>query len=148
MEKKLRATPLVVQLPLEQGRDFTGVLDLLTMDVLTWTKGGDGRNFTHVPLITHTNEDGNKDFKQLSSKQLIDRLNAENLPLDSKLVSEALDKRYNLAEQVSEISVHILHIRKERQEFNFETTFPRHDYAVLGCDIGQSTGGGASRPRL
>ena len=102
MEKKLRATPLVVQLPLGQGRDFTGVMDLLTMDVLTWTKGGDGRNFTRVPLITHTNEDGKKDFKRLSSKQLIDNLNSENLPLNSKLVSEALDMRYNLAEQVSE----------------------------------------------
>ncbi|MCG8622800.1 MAG: hypothetical protein MJE68_12495 [Proteobacteria bacterium] len=102
MEKKLRATPLVVQLPLGQGRDFTGVMDLLTMDVLTWTKGGDGRNFTRVPLITHTNEDGKKDFKRLSSKQLIDNLNTENLPLNSKLVSEALDIRYNLAEQVSE----------------------------------------------
>jgi peptide subunit release factor RF-3 len=103
MEKKLRATPLVVQLPLGQGRDFTGVLDLLTIrDVLTWAKGGDGKIFTRVPLTTHTNEDGNKDFKRLSSKQLIDSLTAENLPLDSKLVSEALDMRYNLAEQVSE----------------------------------------------
>ena len=102
MEKKLRATPLVVQLPLGQGRDFTGVIDLLTMDILTWAKGEDGRNFTRVPLITHTNEDGKKDFKRLSSKQLIDSLIAENLPLDSKLVSEALDMRYNLAEQVSE----------------------------------------------
>jgi elongation factor G len=118
MEKKLRATPLVVQLPLGQGRDFTGVLDLLTMDVLTWSKGGDGRNFTRVPLITHTNEDGKKDFKQLSSKQLIDSLTAENLPLDSKLVSEALDMRYNLAEQVSEISACISHIRKEKYNFS------------------------------
>jgi elongation factor G len=62
MEKKLRATPLFMQLPLGQGRDFTGVLDLLTMDVLTWVEGGDGRNFTRVPLITYTNEDGNKDY--------------------------------------------------------------------------------------
>ena len=102
MEKKLRATPLVVQLPLGEGRDFTGVLDLLTMDMLTWTKGGDGRNFTRVPLIIHANEDGKKDFKKLSLKQLIDRLNAENLSIDSKLISKALDMRYNLAEQVSE----------------------------------------------
>lgn len=109
MEKKLRATPLVVQLPLGQGRDFTGVIDLLTMDVLMWNKGGDGRNFTCVPLITHTNEDGKKDFKKLSSKQLIDNLNAENLPIDSKLVSEALDMRYSLAEQVSEYAcVHFI----------------------------------------
>ena len=110
MEKKLRATPLVVQLPLGQGRDFTGVMDLLTMDVLVWAKGGDGTNFTHVPLITHTNEDGKKDFKRLSLKQLIDNLNAENLSLDSKLVSEALDMRYNLAEQVREyISANLRH---------------------------------------
>ena len=102
MEKKLRATPLVVQLPLGQGRDFTGVLDLLSMDVLMWAKGEDGRNFTCVPLITHTNEDGKKDFKKLSSKQIIDSLSAEHLPIDSKLISEALDMRYNLAEQVSE----------------------------------------------
>ena len=101
MEKKLRATPLVVQLPLGQGRNFIGVLDLLTMDVLAWNKGGDGRNFTHVPLITHSNKDGKKDFKKLSSKSLMDSVNVENLPVDSKLISEALDMRYNLAEQVS-----------------------------------------------
>ena len=113
MEKKLRATPLVVQLPLGEGRDFTGVLDLLTMDVLTWAKGGDGRNFTRVPLITHANEDGKKDFKKLSSKQLIDRLNTENLPIDSKLISEALDMRYNLAEQVSEYTCTLCDHRKK-----------------------------------
>ena len=101
MEKKLRATPLVVQLPLGQGRNFIGVLDLLTMDVLAWNKGVDGRNFTRVPLITQSNEDGKKDFKKLSSKQLMDSVNVENLPIDSKLISEALDMRYNLAEQVS-----------------------------------------------
>ena len=100
VEKKLRATPLVVQMPLGQGRALTGVLDLLTMDVFTWAKGGDGRNFTRVPLINHTNEDGKKDFKRLSSRQLSDNLNTENLPLDSKLISQAVDMRYNLAEQV------------------------------------------------
>ena len=102
MEKKLRATPLVVQLPLGQGRDFTGILDLFSMDVLMWAKGGDGRNFSRVPLITCTNEDGKKDFKKLSSKQLTDSCNAVNLPIDLKIIPEALDMRYNLAEQVSE----------------------------------------------
>ena len=101
MEKKLRATPLVVQMPLGQGRELTGVLDLLTMDVLTWAKGGDGRNFTRVPLVNCNNEDGKKDFKLLSSRRLNNTLNAENLRLDSKLISEAVDLRYNLAEQVS-----------------------------------------------
>ena len=112
MEKKLRAMPLVMQLPLGEGRNFTGVIDLLSVDVLMWNKGGDGRNFTRVPLITHTSEDGKKDFKKLSSQQLIGRLNAENLPIDSKLVSEALDMRYNLAEQVCEYNmlVYILSI--------------------------------------
>ena len=100
MEKKLRATPLVVQLPLGQGKNFIGVLDLLTMDVLSWNKGGDGRNFTHVPLIETNTDNGRKDFKKLSSKQLSVKLDAENLPIDSRLISEALDMRYNLAEQV------------------------------------------------
>ena len=97
-----------MQLPLGEGRNFTGVIDLLSMDVLMWNKGEDGRNFTRVPLITHPSEDGKKDFKKLSSQQLIGRLNAENLPIDSKLVSEALDMRYNLAEQVYEYNNNIM----------------------------------------
>ena len=100
MEKKLRTTPLVVQLPLGQGKDFIGVLDLLTMDVLAWNKGRDGQKFTHVPLMTADSGDGKKDFKKLSSKRLRDSLNAENLPFDSNLLSEALDLRYKLIEQV------------------------------------------------
>ena len=100
MEMKLKATPLVLQLPLGQGRDFVGVLDLLTMDVLAWNKGGDGRNFTQVPLIAADSKDGQRDFKSLSSKQLSDSVLAENLPIDTKLISKALEMRYNLAEQV------------------------------------------------
>ena len=100
MEKKLKATPLVVQLPLGQGKHFIGVLNLITMDVLVWNRGEDGQNFIHVPLITANTDDGRRDFKKLSSKQLSDSLSAENLPVDSDLVSKALDMRYNLVEQV------------------------------------------------
>lgn len=100
MEKKLRATPLVVQLPLGQGRHFIGVLDLITMDVLAWNRREDGRNFVHIPLVTANTDDGRKDFKKLSSKQLSGSLSAENVPVDSDLICKALDMRYNLVEQV------------------------------------------------
>ena len=101
MEKKLRTTTLVLQLPLGQGRDFVGILDLLTFNVLAWNKGGDGRNFTCVSLVAADSENGKKDFTNLSSKKLSESLRAENIPADSTLISEALDMRYNLAEQVS-----------------------------------------------
>ena len=100
MEKKLRATPLVVQLPLGQGRHFIGVLDLITMDILAWNRGGDGQNFIHVPLVTASTADGIKDFGKLSSKQLSESLSIENLPVDSDMITKALDMRYNLVEQV------------------------------------------------
>ena len=100
MEKKLRAIPLVMQLPLGRGKDFIGVLDLLSMEVLAWNKGGDGRNFTRVPLVPANADDGKRDFSRLSSKLLSESLSAENLNVDSKMISDALDARYNLAEQV------------------------------------------------
>ena len=117
MEKKLRATPLVVQLPLREGRHFIGVLDLITMDVLAWNREEDGQNFIHVPLVTANTDDGRKNFKKLSLKQLSGSLSAENVPVDSDLISKALDMRYTLVEQVwlytflgDIISLRLLHI--------------------------------------
>ena len=50
MEARLRATPLVTQLPLGEGREFCGVIDLITMEALTWERGTDGATFSRVPL--------------------------------------------------------------------------------------------------
>ena len=50
MEAQLRATPLVTQLPLGEGREFCGVIDLVTMEVLRWERGTDGATFSRVPL--------------------------------------------------------------------------------------------------
>ena len=50
MEAQLRATPLVTQLPLGEGREFCGVIDLITMEVLRWERGTDGATFSRVPL--------------------------------------------------------------------------------------------------
>ena len=50
MEDRLKATPLVTQLPLGEGREFCGVIDLITMEVLRWERGTDGATFSRVPL--------------------------------------------------------------------------------------------------
>ena len=96
MEDKLHTTPLVTQLPLGVGRNFTGVIDLLTMDLLVWDKGGDGANFTNVPLIAPNPELEHKDFSKLGRLSELSR----DAPVSRERIEEALEARYNLAEQV------------------------------------------------
>lgn len=96
MADKLHTTPLVTQLPLGVGRNFMGVVDLLTMDLLVWDKGGDGANFTNVPLIDPSPELEHKDFTKLGRLSEL----ARDAPVSRERIEEALEARYNLAEQV------------------------------------------------
>lgn len=74
MEARLRATPLVTQLPLGEGREFCGVIDLITMEALTWERGTDGATFSRVPL--------------------------QKGAVSEVTLKEAMQARYHLAEQV------------------------------------------------
>lgn len=96
MEDKLRTTPLVTQLPLGSGREFTGVIDLLTMDLLVWDKGGDGTNFANVPLIPCSQDMKYKNFSKLGRLSEL----VKTTPISRERLEEALEARYNLAEQV------------------------------------------------
>ena len=100
MRNKLQATPLVLQLPLGEGRGFSGVVDLLSMDVLLWEAGRDGSQFTRIPLV-----EGEDDFSSLST--LVQK--SEGLPLNQATLEEALRMRYQLAEQVRGIASWCLH---------------------------------------
>jgi elongation factor G len=42
MEEKLKATPVLLQFPIGEGKDFTGVIDLINMQSITWTDENDG----------------------------------------------------------------------------------------------------------
>ncbi|XP_058473048.1 ribosome-releasing factor 2, mitochondrial [Solea solea] len=53
IRQKLKANPVLLQIPVGSGRDFTGVVDLITSQKLIWklsSAGGDGRLFESAPL--------------------------------------------------------------------------------------------------
>ena len=58
LEDKLGAVPYVIQLPIGSESDFTGVIDLLSMEKLIWPRGGDsdGRSYDRVPLDRQQDE--------------------------------------------------------------------------------------------
>ncbi|XP_071322741.1 ribosome-releasing factor 2, mitochondrial [Trachinotus anak] len=53
IRRKLKANPVLLQIPVGSGKNFTGVVDLLTNQKLTWklrSMGEDGRMFESKPL--------------------------------------------------------------------------------------------------
>ena len=97
MEKKLKTIPLLTQLPLGHGKDLRGVLDLLSMDLLVWDKDSEGSVFARIPLVTRDSETSEKDFENISLEVLDSELKSAGLFLS---IDEALEARYQLAEQV------------------------------------------------
>ena len=95
MKKKLHATPLVVQLPLGQGKDFCGAVDLVAMDILAWAPGSDGSEYSRTPLVPSSGI-ADADFHCLSdaSKE------PPGVLLSKRLWEEILQARSVLAEQV------------------------------------------------
>lgn len=100
MKQKLDAVPLITQLPLGQGKDFTGVIDLLSMDILVWERGSDGSEFTRIPLLKINQDTGVRDFGSIGML-LGPNLNFADLPVSRERIKDALDHRSMLAEQVS-----------------------------------------------
>lgn len=100
MKQKLDATPLVTQLPLGEGREFTGVVDLLTMDLLVWERGSDGSEYVRVPLLKADPRTGARDFDSLPAL-LGPGWRFGELPVSRERVKEALEHRSVLAEQVA-----------------------------------------------
>lgn len=100
MKKKLGATPLVTQLPLGQGKEFTGVIDLLPMDVLMWERGSDGSKYARMPLLKVNPQTGVKDFSSLPALLGSD-WKFGDFPVSQEGIKEALEQRSILAEQVS-----------------------------------------------
>ncbi len=101
MRHKLNATPLVTQLPLGQGKEFRGVIDLLSLEVLIWDRGTDGSDFTCVPLLRENSETGERDFSSVPSLLSTSGQRGGDLPVSRDEVKEALNMRSLLAEQVS-----------------------------------------------
>ena len=63
IEQKLHATPLVLNLPIGAGRDFSGVLDIISMKRLTWNANrSDGSNFQSTPIDIN---DGSDDAERI-----------------------------------------------------------------------------------
>lgn len=50
IRQKLKANPVLLQIPVGSGRSFSGVVDLLTNQKLLWKPGEDGREFESKPL--------------------------------------------------------------------------------------------------
>lgn len=100
MKRKLSATPLVTQVPVGQGKGFTGLIDLLSMDVLLWKRGSDGVEFQRVPLLETSKEMTEaRDFRGIPSL-LGPGWKFGDVPVSKEMVEEALNHRSLLAEQV------------------------------------------------
>lgn len=99
MKEKLDAVPLILQLPLGQGKDFTGVIDLLSMDILLWDRGSDGSDITRVPLLKSDSDTGCRDFNSLATL-LGPGFKFADFPVSRERLKDALDHRSLLAEQV------------------------------------------------
>ncbi|UCE88512.1 MAG: elongation factor G [Pseudomonadota bacterium] len=56
IETRLGATALVMQLPIGSEHDFTGVVDLLTLQALGWDAEPDGTQVTYEPVPQHMAE--------------------------------------------------------------------------------------------
>ena len=102
MKQKLNTTPLVIQLPLGEGRDFTGIIDLLSMDVKVWRRGSDGSNFSLIPLLKVDPVTGKKDYVSLATL-LGPSFKCVDLPLSRERIKDVLDHRAMLAEQVPQL---------------------------------------------
>lgn len=75
LQEKLGVVPYIIQLPIGNEANFTGVIDLLAMEKLIWAKGGntDGRSYDRVPLNKQQDESS---FKAASEArmQLVEQL--------------------------------------------------------------------------
>ncbi|XP_077143693.1 ribosome-releasing factor 2, mitochondrial isoform X2 [Ranitomeya variabilis] len=60
IKEKLKARPLLLQLPIGEGKSFQGLIDLVSMESLTWSprsNDDDGRRFLSKPLSEITDGD-------------------------------------------------------------------------------------------
>ncbi|XP_073535969.1 ribosome-releasing factor 2, mitochondrial isoform X1 [Phyllobates terribilis] len=60
IKEKLKARPLLLQLPIGEGKSFQGLIDLVSMESLTWSprsNGDDGKRFLSKPLSVITDGD-------------------------------------------------------------------------------------------
>ncbi|XP_049593277.1 ribosome-releasing factor 2, mitochondrial [Syngnathus scovelli] len=57
IRQKLKANPILLQLPVGSGRNFSGVVDLLTNQRLTWKPTDDGRVFDTRPFSASQEEE-------------------------------------------------------------------------------------------
>ncbi|XP_037121054.1 ribosome-releasing factor 2, mitochondrial isoform X2 [Syngnathus acus] len=57
IRQKLKANPILLQLPVGSGRNFSGVVDLLTNQRLTWKPTDDGRVFDTSPFSASQEEE-------------------------------------------------------------------------------------------
>ena len=73
IREKLKATPLPVQIPIGDGKNFSGVVDLLSMEKTIWKNNGDGKLFTKTKL-NETEERALWDSAMQARNSLIEQL--------------------------------------------------------------------------
>ncbi len=50
MQERFQTNPVPLQIPLGEGRDFTGVVDLITMKAIHWNEGDQGKTYQAVDV--------------------------------------------------------------------------------------------------
>ncbi|XP_044132001.1 ribosome-releasing factor 2, mitochondrial [Bufo gargarizans] len=79
IKEKLKARPLLLQLPIGEGKSFQGLIDLVTMESLSWS--------------TQSNEDDGRTFQKKPLSALMDR----------DLLQSAKEARSVLLEQIADL---------------------------------------------
>ena len=73
IDKKLSATPLVLQLPIGRESEFDGVVDLVTMEEVHWDSASLGVEMTRTPISANLLAEAKK-----WHQKLIDQVSARN----------------------------------------------------------------------
>ncbi|XP_068104625.1 ribosome-releasing factor 2, mitochondrial isoform X2 [Hyperolius riggenbachi] len=95
IKEKLKAKPLLLQLPIGEGKSFQGVVDLLTMETVCWG--------------ARSSEDGGRIFKRIPLKDT----------KDHALLSSATQARHALLEQIADLDDEFASLMLEEYSADF-----------------------------
>ncbi len=89
MEDRFETNPVPLQIPLGEGRDFAGVVDLISMKAIQWNETDQGKTFEEVEIPSEYEEDANA-----ARESLVENVASENDNLLEKYLdgSEISDK--------------------------------------------------------
>ncbi len=81
MQERFNTNPVPLQIPLGEGRDFKGVIDLIRMKAIIWNESDQGKTFERVDVPSKFQDDAN-----IARENLIENVAAEDDNLLEKYI--------------------------------------------------------------